>query len=259
MHAVLMTLALSATPQEVIIRVELQDALRLPSGFVTPPADPLTIYVKAPASMVHQGALNDAGKKAVLAKLYGGPSWMNGNEDGSTYVVKRFDSKVLQSASEAKHGKSTWWYVLKPDGAIDTRGPDFGDPEAPRKPTSLIDHAEKGSVFKTGPKLTDPKLREWLDQQTGVVKLPVTLKRGQVGFTSRGAKCGAVELRCDDTKLGVSLADRARQACGDAATCQLWLIGNWKPGKEPVLSISKVEGAVTANELSEYTFVQVPN
>lgn len=259
MHAVLMTLALTAAPQEVLLRVDMLDALRLPNGFVTPPAEPMTLYVKAPPSMVHAGALNEAGKKAVLAKLYGGPGWVNGNEDGSTYVVKEFSSKVLPSPSDAKNGKRTWWYVLNADGTVESRGPDFSDPQAPKKPTSLIDHAEKGSVFKTGPKLSDPKLREWLDQQTGLVKLPVTLKRGQVGFTSHGAKCGAVELRADDTKLGISLADRARQACGDAATCQLWLIGNWKPGKEPVLSIAKVDGTVQPDELAQYAFVQVPN
>ena len=259
MHAMLMTIVLSAAPEDVLVRVDMLDALKLPSGFVTPPADAIIIYVKAPPTMVQAGALNEAGKKAVLGKLYGGPSWVNGNEDGSAYVVKEFRSKVLQSPAEAKNGKRTWWYVLKSDGSVDSRGPDFTDPQAPKKPTSLIDHAEKGTVFKTGPKLSDPKLREWLDKQTGLVKLPVTLERGQVGFTSRGAKCGAVVFRCDDTKLGVSLADRARQACADAATCQLWLLGNWKPGKEPVLSISKVEGAVTANELSEYAFVQVPN
>ncbi len=253
MHALLMTLVLTNTP---IIRIDMRDALRFPSGTETPPGDPLVIYVKAPASWVSKGAITEAGKKAVLARLYGGPNWMNGNSDGSTYVVKELSSKVLKSVDEATDGKGTFWYEVKPDGSLDKRGPGFGEPAAMKQPTSLIDQAEKGSVFKIGPKTSDPKLLEWLGKQTGLVKLPVTLKRGQVGFTGRGATVGKHEIHVSDTALGISLADRARQHCGDAATCELLLIGKWK-GNE--LFVTKVEGKDLPGELAGHAWVNEPN
>lgn len=260
MHALLMSVILTAAAP-VILRIEMTDALRFPSGKESPPADPLTIYVKAPASWVHKGGLSDAGKTAVLAKMYGGPGWMNGNSDGSTYVVKTFTSKVLKSAGEATDGKSTWWYEVKPDGSIEKRGANFGDPAAPKEPASLIDHAEKGSVFKQGPKIADAKaLRAWLDAQKVDVKLPVTLKRGQVGFSSNGAKVGGLTLRCDDTALGISLADRAEEHCKGQPECTLWLVGTWKAhATEPVLAVTKVAGVPNAVIAGDHAWFNEPN
>jgi hypothetical protein len=252
MYALLMTLVLTNAP---IIRIDMRDALRFSSGAETPPGEPLVIYVKAPASWVSKGAITEAGKKAVLARLYGGPNWMNGNGDGSTYVVKEFSSKVLESASQATDGKGTFWYEVKPDGTLDKRGPSFGEPLALKMPGSLIDEAEKDSVFKMGPKTSDPKLLEWLGKQKGLVKLPVTLKRGQVGFTGRGATVGKHEIRVSDTELGISLADRARQSCQDAATCELLLVGHWK-GNE--LAVTKVEGKDLPGELAGHAWVNEP-
>ncbi|MBK7859434.1 MAG: hypothetical protein IPJ65_12585 [Archangiaceae bacterium] len=246
MSALLLSLMLTAAPTTVLIRVDLQDALRLPSGTETPPADPLALFIKAPATWVKAGGITDAGKAAVLAKLYGGASWMNGNSDGSTYVVKSFKSKVVTEAEVPADGKGIFWYEVKGDGALDKRGPGFKAPLAPKEPGSLVDHAEPGSVFKQGPKLGDAKAATaWLAKQTVPVKLPVTVKRGQVGFSSHGATCGALTLELDDTALGVALADRAEQACPKAATCELWLIGTFKAG---TLSVTKVAGAPSAGE-----------
>jgi hypothetical protein len=247
MSGLLLLASMAAAPS--VIRVDMQDALRFPSGMETPPADPLVLFIRAPASWVKAGAITDAGKTALLAKLYGGPGWMNGNSDGSTYVVKSFKSRVLAAGEQPPGDAKAFWYDVKSDGTLEKKGPLFGEPVAMKQPKSLIDEAEKGSVFKQGPKTSDAKaLLEWLGQQTGQVKLPVTLVRGQVGFSSRGAKAGALGFRCEDTALGISLADRARQACGNSATCDLWLIGDWKAGADPVLSVKKVEGAPSGAE-----------
>ncbi len=242
MPELLLLATMAANP--ALIRIDLQDALRLPSGVETPPADPLVIWVRAPAAWVKAGGISEAGKTAVLARLYGGPAWMNGNSDGSTYVVKSFKSTVLPSGSKVPEEPHAYWYEVLADGSLDKRGPGFGPPAAPKQPQSLIGSAEKGSIFKQGPKLD----AAFLAKHKGTVKLAVTLKRGQVGFDQRGAKAGPLEFRCNDTALGVSLDDRALQACGGAETCELWLVGTWKDG---VLNVTKVMGTPSELERKE--------
>lgn len=248
-----LTLALTMASAPTLVRVEMLDALRLPNGFESPAPNPLVIFIRAPASWVAQGALTDAARKKLLAQLYGGPDWERGNGDGSTYVVKRFSSRLVAEGEAMPEQRGTYWYEVKADGTLDKRGPQFGPPAEPPTPKSLIDSAIPGSVFKQGVALSNRKAAlEWLARQQGLVKLAVTLKRGQVGFVGRGAKAGALEFHCVDSKLGISLADRARQACGSADTCELWLIGRWgKDAEGFVLDVSRFDGSVSGLERSE--------
>jgi len=246
----LMTLALTVAASPVVVRVDLTDALRLPNGFEAPSPKPLVIFLRAPATWVHDGALTESSKKTLLAQLYGGPGWENGNDDGSTYVVKHFASRVLGPKETPESIPGAYWYEARPDGTLEKKGPLFGAPVSPPKPKSFIDHAIPGSVFKQGVSLKDEKTAlAGLAAHQGEVRLPVTLSRGQVGFTGHGAKAGALVFRCDDSKLGISLADRARERCGDASSCELWLIGTWKKSPEGfVLEVSKVDGGVSGAE-----------
>lgn len=96
----------------------------------------------------------------------------------------------------------------------------------------------------------------WLEGQAGRrLRLPVVLGRGAAGFSLRGARVGggggALTIRCEDSALGVGLDDRARQACGDAPTCALWLEGYWRGGEERVFAVVKVGASVTAEELAD--------
>lgn len=247
----LMTLALTvAASSPVVVRVDLNDALRLPGGFEAPSPKPLVMYVRAPAKWVHGGALTESAKKTLLAQLYGGPNWEQGNSDGSTYVVKTFTSRVLGAKEKPGNEPGAFWYEANERGGLDKRGPDFGAPGKPPEPQSLIGSAEPGSVFKQGIALKDAKAAlTWLSQQKDVVKLAVTLRRGKVGFEGTDAKAGPLGFRVVDTKLGVSLADRAAERCGDAATCELWLVGHWKKeGAGFVLDVTKVMGGVSGAE-----------
>ncbi|MDP3231582.1 MAG: hypothetical protein Q8N26_02310 [Myxococcales bacterium] len=247
MSALAMFLAASPT----IVRVDMQDALRLPSGFETPPGNPLIILIKAPPTWVAKNAITTTGKDAVLARLYGGPDWMKGNVDGSTYVVKSFQSKVIDAKALPAGAPSVFWYEVDAKGALQKRGPGFSDPTPPPEPKSLIDSAIPGSVYEMGPKLSDAKAAlAFLAKHEGQVKLPTILKRGDVGFAKSGATAGALSFRADDTKLGISLDDQARQACGEQKTCTLWLFGHWAKGsKEHVFSVTSVE-TVSAREAS---------
>lgn len=256
-------LAMSLAASPSIIRVDMQDALRLAGGFETPPGTPLVILVKVPGAWVEKGALGSKGKDALLARLYGGPDWQKGNVDGSTYVVKSFQSKVIDAKALPPGGPAVFWYEVDAKGALQKRGPAFGDPSPPPEPKSLIDSALPGSVFGRGPALADAKAAlAFLEKHDGLVKLPTTLKRGDVGFTTRGATAGALTFHADDTKLGVSLDDRARQACGDQKTCTLWLFGHWAKGaKEHAFSVTKVEsmsGMELTPEFAGFIWVQKP-
>lgn len=99
-------------------------------------------------------------------------------------------------------------------------------------------------------------LRAWLAANAGRrLRLPVVLGRGHVGFSLRGARIGgeadALTIRCDDCALGIGLADRARQAAGDAATCALWLEGFWRGGEDdPFLAVVKVGERIGPDELA---------
>lgn len=252
----ILAMTLAAAP--TLVQIDLQDALRLPNGVESPASQPLIIFVRAPASWVHGKALTETAKTTVLAKLYGGPNWMKGNSDGSTFVVKSFASKVITATPE---GAKAIWYDVKPDGTLEKLGPNFGEAPAPKPPSSFIDHAEKGSVFKTGPKISDGKaLLTWLNGHSGLIQLPVVLTAGSLGFNNRDAKVGSLKIVCDDAPLGISLADRARSMCEGQKTCELWLTGTWKGGAEHVFTVSKVERVVGSVDrelkMNDYVMVQ---
>lgn len=75
-------------------------------------------------------------------------------------------------------------------------------------------------------------LLAWLSTQERRVRVPAVIARGQVGFTGRGAKIGALAVDITDYALGVPLSERCRQRAGDAETCAVWLEGRWKGEQE---------------------------
>jgi hypothetical protein len=106
---------------------------------------------------------------------------------------------------------------------------------------------------------TEPKeaLLAWLAVQgrDRRLRLPVVLARGAVWFSLRGARVGGgpdpLTIRIDDAALGVGLADRARQACGDAAMCAMWVEGFWRGGEERVFAAVKAGGVIEREALAQ--------
>lgn len=95
--------------------------------------------------------------------------------------------------------------------------------------------------FVHGPQIaTGSGLETWLARSCepgnspDILRLPFTLTLGRarssVAAAALGADPGVLDLavRVDDSALGISLADRASQACPDAARCLLWLEGTWQ-------------------------------
>jgi hypothetical protein len=112
-------------------------------------------------------------------------------------------------------------------------------------------------VFEKGAALS-PKdeLVAWLDGakldgKPRLIRAPVVIGRGQVGFDISKAKLGELEISLDDSAMGVGLADRAEQKCGDAATCAFVVEGYWRGNN--VLAVNKAEPLAGAAP----TFVEV--
>jgi hypothetical protein len=111
-----------------VARIELLDGLQFDSGDATPVGKPVLIFLQAPPSWFAEGTVTARAKAALLARLYG-EDWLQGNGDGSRYVVQTFDARLLApgESEPALHTPSarTWWYVVDAQGALEQRGPGF--------------------------------------------------------------------------------------------------------------------------------------
>lgn len=117
-------------------------------------------------------------------------------------------------------------------------------------------------TFVRGPEVTPTApLLTWLGAQVragkpALVRLPIVLARGPMGFSNVRARVGAaadaLAVYADDSKLGIGLADRARTACKDAATCALWLEGYWRGEQDGDLTfeVIRVGDPVSAEALA---------
>lgn len=90
-------------------------------------------------------------------------------------------------------------------------------------------------------------LVNWLEQHSdAVVRLPVLVARAVPGST-RGSRLitrstEELPLQLDDSALGISLSDRARQACPEAVDCSMWLDGRWRGSS---FFVTRARGAIT--------------
>jgi hypothetical protein len=128
---------------------------------------------------------------------------------------------------------------------------------------------DAGGTFVRGPTLTPADaLIAWLDKQVlagepRLVRLPVILEKGKVGFSTRGARIGAsrdaVEIYCNDSKLGVGLADRARSQCRDQDTCAMWLEGYWHGMQDGAytFAVTKIHARIAPGEVAAASYAEV--
>lgn len=103
--------------------------------------------------------------------------------------------------------------------------------QAPPEPGAMQLKPPPKLAYVHGPSTADAAaLRQWLEQQQAVVRLPVRVTLSSTGGVTGGELLSKepFPLTLDDTALGVSLADRARQHCPGAAQCALWLEGRWR-------------------------------
>ena len=119
-------------------------------------------------------------------------------------------------------------------------------------------------TFARGPEVNAREpLLTWLGHQSALLRLPVVLARGPMGFSTAGARIGGLEVHADDSKLGIGLADRARSAAcdTDAATCALWLEGYWRGEQDGYLTfeVIRVGESISAEALAGALHAEVEN
>lgn len=127
-------------------------------------------------------------------------------------------------------------------------------PEAPRPMTPHV-----AVPFVDGPAITDPGLRAWLDaHRADLLQLPVVVDFGRdsraggtrawLGTDVAGPGAGAIEVRLDDSALGIALLDRLRQSCPvGPRICAVWLEGRWSGPEDPAFRVLHFVGPADAN------------
>jgi len=128
---------------------------------------------------------------------------------------------------------------------------------------------DQGGTFVRGPSVAPgDKLIAWLDQQQRngeprLVRLPVILQKGQVGFSTRGARIGtsadAVEVYLMDAALGIGVENRARSQCKGAPQCAMWLEGYWRGKQEGAyqFDVTRVVSAIEPGGLAAASYAEV--
>lgn len=102
----------------------------------------------------------------------------------------------------------------------------------------------------------EAELRVWLqhaETQKLTFRAPLQLTVGPLGITSAalGIENG-VTVKIDDTRLGIGLAARARQACGNASHCAFWVEANWQNG---IVVVNRVESSIADEQREQATHI----
>lgn len=107
-----------------VVLVTLRDGLALPSGFVARSSHACAIYCRVPPDWIEGDSLAPERLEAVYEKLYG-PTWREGNDDGSSYAVLSLRTHVLTDEEERSAGWKAcvntsetqyWFYRADPSG-----------------------------------------------------------------------------------------------------------------------------------------------
>ena len=107
----------------------------------------------------------------------------------------------------------------------------------------------------------------WLDREARgenrLLRLPLVLRRGDSGFSLRGARIGggsdAIEVYANDSALGIGLADRAAKRCKDQPTCAFSVAAYWQGKRDGAFQIDvvRVFGTIGADALSRADHVEI--
>lgn len=146
-------------------------------------------------------------------------------------------------------------------------GPDDGEAAGPMKSPNT-----PATPFVTGPRVDDPTaLRHWLDRQRTaadaprLLRLPVRVAletdvprrvRSWLGAPAGG---DSLEIRLDDTALGIALPERVTQYCKGPGPCFLWLEGTWLGDVEgqPTFAVTRVAGGLAERERAGFLYAGV--
>ncbi len=96
-----------------------------------------------------------------------------------------------------------------------------------------------------------------------MLRVPLVLKRGKVGFSLRGARIGsasdAVELYVNDSALGIGLDDRALTHCKGRPTCAFWVEGKVARDEDGKFrfDVMRVSSPIKPDALASANYIEV--
>jgi hypothetical protein len=139
----------------------------------------------------------------------------------------------------------------------------------PPPPPRRLGTPAPAPAFVRGAALSPPApLLAWLAAQVRdgaprLLRLPLVLRAGQVGFALGGARLGgasdAVTVRASDTALGIGLGQHALRRCKGQPTCAFWVHGYFRGevDGELRLDVVKLESPLTPDEVAAVTHAEV--
>ena len=110
-----------------IVQLTLKDALMFPSGGISPATYACVIFLRVPPDWLAGQQLKPEGFEKVFEKMYG-PTWRQGNSDGSRYHVMSQQARVLTPEEEAaapwrevvkSQDFQYWFYRVDPAGELE--------------------------------------------------------------------------------------------------------------------------------------------
>jgi len=113
---------------QVVVLITLEDGLSFPSGFMSPADYKCVLYARVPADWV-EGASLKTNKLETFFQNFYGATWRMGNEDGSQFVVRSVETRVLTPAEEqsapwkeVSNNKEYryWFYHVSDSGELQT-------------------------------------------------------------------------------------------------------------------------------------------
>jgi len=84
---------------KTVLQITLKDGLMFPSGFTAPASYTCIIFCRVSPDWLEDGQVKMEKLETVFENLYG-KHWRAGNDDGSRYVVRSVEARVLTTAEE---------------------------------------------------------------------------------------------------------------------------------------------------------------
>lgn len=162
--------------------------------------------------------------------------------------------------------------VVAAAGALLGLGAGPGDPPRARAGAPALSSHAAGTPFVGGPRVDDPAtLVAWLSRQREadgtplLVRLPVRVALDSTGVMGTRGWLGlppasdSLEVRLDDTALGIALVDRVRAYCRGGVPCVLWLEGTWtgRDANDRVFALTRVVGLLAEREKAGFIYAGV--
>ena len=144
------------------------------------------------------------------------------------------------------------------DGSANTGSASVTQMKKPGMPKPTVSWVKGPAVTASADELVAWFEAQKREGQPRMTRVPIVMKRGDTGFSSRGVKIGNVEVYVSDAALGIGMAMRARSCTGE--TCPFIVQGFWH-GKEDGSYHYEIREAsrhpITPEELAAFTHVEV--